>query len=66
MRSPVLTYLVAVVLAAVGAAGMVAGEADDSPGLQFLGVLVIVTAVVLAIRAHRRSRRRVRDDAGTP
>ena len=66
MRSPVLTYLVAVVLAAVGAAGMVAGEADDSPGLQLLGVLFIVTAVVLAVRNTRRSRRGLGDDAGSP
>jgi len=37
---------------------MVAGEADDSPGLQLLGVLLIIGAVTLAVRAARRRRSR--------
>jgi hypothetical protein len=48
-----------VVLAvAIGAAAVVAGEADDSPGLQGLGVLLAVGAVLLGVRSLRRSRRR--------
>jgi len=53
-----LVLVLAVVLAvAVGAAAVVAGEADDSPGLQGLGVLLAVGAVVLGVRSVRRGRR---------
>ncbi|GAB3347910.1 hypothetical protein [Modestobacter lapidis] len=47
---------VAAVLAmlAVGTAGMVLGEADDSPGLQGLGALLVVGALALGVRAARR------------
>ena len=48
-----MRYLIAVLLVAVGVVGIVAGERDDSPGLQLLGVLVIVGAVVLAVRTAR-------------
>jgi hypothetical protein len=57
-RSPLLAYLIALLALALGAAGMVAGEADDSPGLQLLGVLLIIGAVTLAVRAARRRRSR--------
>jgi hypothetical protein len=50
-----LLAVVAVLAVAVGVAGMVLGEADDSPGLQGLGALFIIGAVVLAVRAARRS-----------
>ena len=52
-----MKYLVAVLLAALGTAGIVAGGADDSPGLQLLGVLVIAWAVVLGLRTARRQTR---------
>jgi hypothetical protein len=51
----VLATLVAVTL---GVAGVVLGEADDSPGLQGLGVLLAVGAVALGVRAMRRPRQR--------
>ena len=51
-----MSYLVAVLLVALGAVGIVAGEADDSPGLQLLGALLVLGAMVLAVRAARRSR----------
>jgi hypothetical protein len=55
-----MTSLLAVVavlaMVAVGAAGMVLGEADDSPGLQGLGALLILGAVALGVRAARRGR----------
>jgi hypothetical protein len=52
---------VAVVLAvlaavAVGIAAVVYGEADDSPGLQLLAVLLAVGAVGAGVRSARRSR----------
>ena len=49
-----MTYLLAVLALALGVFGMVAGEADDSPGLQGLGMLLIVAAVVLGVRTARR------------
>ena len=51
-----LSYLVAVLVLAVGAAGIVAGEADDSPGLQLLGALLVIGAVVASVRTARRGR----------
>jgi hypothetical protein len=47
-------YLVAVVVAALGVTGILAGGADDSPGLQLIGLLLVIGAVVLAVRAARR------------
>jgi drug/metabolite transporter (DMT)-like permease len=51
-----MRYVLALVLIAVGAAAVVAGGADDSPGLQGLGLLLVVGAVVLAVRTARASR----------
>ncbi|GAA1311588.1 hypothetical protein [Pseudonocardia xinjiangensis] len=58
-RTPPATYLraiVAVLVFALGVAGVVYGEADDSPGLQLLGVLLVLGAVVLGVRIARRRR----------
>ena len=49
-----LRVLAIVVALAIGVAGMVLGESDDSPGLQFLGLMVIVGAIVSAVRVARR------------
>lgn len=49
-----MRYLLAVVAVALGASAVVAGEADDSPGLQGLGVLLVVGAVVTCVRLARR------------
>lgn len=51
-----LNYLVALLVIALGVAAMVYGEADDSPGLQLIGVVLIVGALALGIRTARRSR----------
>ncbi|MFC4019324.1 hypothetical protein ACFOW4_15435 [Micromonospora sp. GCM10011542] len=51
-----MTYLVALLVIALGVAGVVYGGADDSPGLQLLGVVLVVAAVVYGVRAARRSR----------
>lgn len=47
--------ILAVLGVALGVAGVVYGEADDSPGLQLLGVLLVVGAVVFGARVVRRS-----------
>jgi hypothetical protein len=51
-----LTYLVAVLAIPLGVAGIVYGEADDSPGLQLIGVALVVAAVAMGIRTAQRSR----------
>ena len=51
-----MKYLLAILLIAIGVAGIVAGEADDSPGLQLLGVVLVVGAVALGVRIAQRSR----------
>jgi hypothetical protein len=56
-----LLAVVAVLLVlAVGVAGMVLGEHDDSPGLQGLGGLLILGAIALGVRAARRRRPQLR------
>ena len=55
---PFLTAVAVLALVVVGVLGMVAGESDDSPGLQGIGGLLILGAVVLAVRTIRRGRAR--------
>ena len=52
-----MRYVLAVLGVLLGVAAVVAGGADDSPGLQGLGVLIAAGAVVLAARTSRRRRR---------
>jgi len=51
-----VTYVLAALVVALGAAGVVAGEADDSPGLQLIGVVLVLGAAVLVVRTARRGR----------
>jgi hypothetical protein len=51
-----MKYFVAILAIALGVAGIVAGGIDDSPGLQLIGVVIIVAAVALGVRMARRSR----------
>ena len=51
-----MKLLLAIVAAAIGVAAIVFGGYDDSPGLQGLGVLIVVAAVVLAVRALQRTK----------
>ncbi|MBQ1032996.1 MULTISPECIES: hypothetical protein [unclassified Micromonospora] len=44
----------AVLGVALGVAAVVLGGADDSPGLQGIGVLLVIGAVVFGIRNVRR------------
>ena len=48
--------LLALLAIALGVAAVVLGGADDSPGLQLIGVLLVVGAVTLSVRTARRSR----------
>ena len=50
-----MRYVIVVALAALGVAGVVAGGADDSPGLQLLGVLMVLGALLYGWRTRRRS-----------
>lgn len=50
-----LTVLVAVVVVALGVLAVVYGESDDSPGLQLIGVVLVIAAVVLGVRTARRA-----------
>ena len=54
--SSVLAVVVLLLLGALGAAGVVLGEADDSPGLQGLGLLLVLGAVAAGVRLLRRPR----------
>ncbi len=51
-----MKYVLAVLVIALGVAAVVLGEADDSPGLQGIGVVLVVGAVALGVRTARRSR----------
>ena len=53
-----MRYLLAVGVVlglALGVAAVVYGEADDSPGLQLIGVLVAIGAVTVGVRRLRHS-----------
>ena len=51
-----MTYVVAVLAIAVGVAAVVAGGADDSPGLQLMGVVLVIGAIAVGVRTALRSR----------
>ena len=59
-RGALVGYALALLVIVVGVAGVVAGESDDSPGLQLLGALLVVAAVVTTVRSTRRRRQRQR------
>ena len=50
-----MKFLLIPLAAAIGVAAVVFGGYDDSPGLQGLGGLFLVGAVVLGVRAARRT-----------
>ncbi|MBY3989364.1 hypothetical protein HQO84_00170 [Rhodococcus fascians] len=54
-KGDVAAVLAAIVTAALGGAAFVLGGADDSPGLQGIGVLLVVAAGWMAVRTVRRS-----------
>lgn len=46
--------LITVLGVALGVLAVVAGGADDSPGLQLIGVVIAAAAVVFGVRSARR------------
>ena len=53
---PLLVILASVLAVALGVAAVVLGEADDSPGLQGLGVLLVIGTVAFGVRTAKRRR----------
>jgi hypothetical protein len=51
-----LAVVALVLVVALGVAGVVLGEADDSPGLQGLGVLLVIGAIAVGVKIGRRVR----------
>ena len=51
-----LVVIIAILAIALGVAGIVYGGADDSPGLQLIGVVLIVGTLALGVRIAKRSR----------
>jgi hypothetical protein len=51
-----MKYLVAILAVALGVAAIIYGGADDSPGLQLIGVLIIVGAVAVGVTIALRNR----------
>jgi len=56
LKGHLMTYVVAVLAIAVGVAAVVAGGADDSPGLQLMGVVLVIGAIAVGVRTALRSR----------
>ena len=52
-----MTYVLAVLGLVIGVAAFVYGGADDSPGLQLLGALIVLGASVLTVRRVRQRAR---------
>ena len=53
-----MRWLVSLLVVALGVAVFVLGGADDSPGLQGIGAVLVACGAILLIRAVRRDRRR--------
>jgi hypothetical protein len=49
-----LKYALAALAAVLGVAAFLYGGADDSPGFQLLGALLVVAAVAFGVRTARR------------
>ncbi len=50
-----MKYVLTVLAVVIGVAAFVYGGADDSPGLQLLGAVIVVSAVVFGVRTIRRT-----------
>lgn len=48
-----MKYFLALVGLAIGLAGFVYGEADDSPGLQLLSALLVLGVIVFGVKTAR-------------
>lgn len=56
MSSQLRAVALPAVLVLLGIALLFAGEADDSPGLGGIGLLLAIGAVVMGVRGYRRAR----------
>lgn len=56
MKSSVAKLAAAIAMAAVGVLAVLYGGYDDSPGLQLIGVLLVVGALTIGYRTARRTR----------
>ena len=57
MKSFLVIFVPALAVVAVGVTAAMHGEADDAPGLALIGILIIVGALALAVKAGRHSAR---------
>jgi hypothetical protein len=57
MKSFAAIVSVSLVIAALGLVAIVAGEADDAPGLMVIGILLVVVAMAFGVRTARRTTR---------
>jgi hypothetical protein len=57
MKSFAAIVSVSLVIAALGLVAIVAGEADDAPGLMLIGILLVVVAMAFGVRTARRTTR---------
>lgn len=53
-----MRWLVPLLVMALGAAAILLGGADDSPGLQGIGAVLVAGGTILCVRAGRRGGRR--------
>lgn len=56
MKSAVFSFIIALALATIGIALAIYAEADDAPGGVLMGMLVVIGAVVIAVKAAMRTR----------
>ena len=56
MRAFAVVFVPALAVVAVGVTAAMHGEAADAPGLALIGILLIVGALGVAVRAAQRSR----------
>ncbi|MCE6996652.1 hypothetical protein LZG04_17850 [Saccharothrix sp. S26] len=52
-----MTFFVAGFMTVLGIAGVILGGADDSPGLQGIGLLLILGAIAYTVKSVRTTRR---------
>jgi drug/metabolite transporter (DMT)-like permease len=51
-----MKYVLASLVAVLGVAAFLYGGADDSPGLQLIGALLVLGAAAFSVRTARRAR----------
>lgn len=54
MKSFFVIFVPALAVVAVGVTAAMAGEADDAPGLALIGIVLITTALAVAVRTAQR------------